>query len=577
MQTGSRLESLLGLMKDARSGELMLPQFQRNFVWAASDITDLLVSILKGYYIGTFLLLRTTPDDAPFAMRPLEGVTLNGEDSKTEKMILDGQQRLTSLNYVFSAPPLPLRWTKYPYRFFLDLRRISEGDIENCIWCDRTDQVMYLAPREQQYKEWQLPFTEIEQWKSWLEQYDQQQRNKLPQPEYYEFLDVHKKKWDAAVQRILDAQVTTITIDKIDPGDQEEVAQVCAIFEKMNSTGVRLSVYDLLTARLFRHKLDDHKIDLHQLWNEAVETHSRLREMSDGKPDDYGVYVLRTLAMLRDLDVKSRTLINLSYVGFEADWRRATQFAEKALQRMADAQGGFGAFVPKWMPYSTMVASMGAFLAHIDAHKLGHQAYDHLARWYWASVFLERYAGSVESTTYRDFQDLVEVSRKSEFEPISFRDAEQQIVNNPGFTLRNQARVNSIYRGVMCLIALKGARDFASGDSIAFHDLDDHHIFPKAYLEKQRDENGKPRYSLDQVNSILNRTLISADTNRSISRKSPSDYLGKVVPAEKAKGILASHFIDDDARSAMEANDYEAFLAARERALVAEIRRRLQV
>jgi len=120
-----------------------LPRFQRNFVWGRDDITDLLVSILKGYFIGSFLMLRTDSDSTPFAPRPIQGVNLRPNDSRPDWMILDGQQRLTSLHYVFAAPNIPLRGTKYPYRFFLDLKKLVSGEIDEAVtsrradWCDK--------------------------------------------------------------------------------------------------------------------------------------------------------------------------------------------------------------------------------------------------------------------------------------------------------------------------------------------------------------------------------------------------------------------------------------------------------
>lgn len=179
MKTTPDSKKLIALVNHARKGRLVLPQFQRNFVWSASEIIDLLVSIMQGYYIGTFLLLRTAPDDVPFAVRPLEGIEIPNNHLRPEKIILDGQQRLTSLNYVFTAPPIPLRWTKYPYRFFLNLERVARGDIEDAVWCDRADRCDDWLDQQKQFDEMQLPFTEIERWDEWLKGYELSLRNKV--------------------------------------------------------------------------------------------------------------------------------------------------------------------------------------------------------------------------------------------------------------------------------------------------------------------------------------------------------------------------------------------------------------
>ncbi len=118
----------------------------------------------------------------------------------------------------------------------------------------------------------------------------------------------------------------------------------------------------------------------------------------------------------------------------------------------------------------------------------------------------------------------------------------------------------------MNLVALSGARDFSNNDGITFHDLDDHHIFPRKFLEK------KLKLSGGEVNTIVNRTLIVDSTNKKISSKSPSTYLENLIPEKHRENILESHLIGSEAFQAMEEDDYEAFLAAREQALISKIR-----
>ncbi len=568
MKTKPADESILDLVKKARSGKIVLPQFQRNFVWGRDDVTDLLISILEGYFIGSFLMLDTDADSIPFAVRPIEGVDLAGNTYRPEWMILDGQQRLTSLNYVLAAPDIPMRWTRYPYRFFLDLNKVAEGDLENAIWSERSDRVSSWLDREHQFKTLHIPFTVIEEWDHWLRAYEKWLHGH--REAYDDYWENYRDPWYDMMFGLKTFNVPIIAIEKGAPDDPEHLGQVCAIFEKMNSTGVRLSVYDLLTARLYRDR-----IDLHQMWQKAVEQYDLLNEYSEGKPDQFGVYMLRALALMRGKDAKSKTLINLAPQDFEKDWETTAYYMEQALQRITSTNpDGFGVFDSKWLPYTTIVSPMAALLALIDQRKLGHHAYKLLRRWYWASVFRERYSGAIESTIHLDYRELSKAFENEDFTPSALADAEAAIVENSRFSLIDVSRLNAVYRGVMCLVALRGARDFRADDSIEFHALDDHHIFPKAYLNKQRNGEGKA-YTSDIINSVVNRTLISSSTNRSISRLSPRDYLARLVPDEREVEIMASHFIDADALQAMRENDFEGFLLYREKALVDEIRRQL--
>jgi len=172
--------------------------------------------------------------------------------------------------------------------------------------------------------------------------------------------------------------------------------------------------------------------------------------------------------------------------------------------------------------------------------------------------------------------NYAEISRwfeQPEQKPDVFEQIEREILNNPNFGIRPVARMNSVYKGIMNLIAIRGAKDFQADDFIEFHALDDHHIFPQAYLKKLEDESHQPRYKPAEINTIVNKTLISSRMNRRISRQSPSQYLERLVPKERCKEILATHFIEGDALRAMENDDYDAFLEAREQALLNEIRR----
>ena len=574
MKTIPDNNSLLDLVQRARKGTLVLPQFQRNFVWSRDDVTGLLESILEGHFIGTFLLLRTDAESVPFGLRPIEGVDLAASQLRPDAMILDGQQRITSLHYAFSAPPIPLRWTKYPYRFFLDLRKLTEEDLDTAVFSERTDSVSDLLEEQSQFERLIVPLTVVEHWNDWQRRYERWLADRDREAYFSQYFDRDKPVWDDIIGRMRGFQVPTIEIPRIPPDDPDRLGEVCAIFEKMNSTGVRLSAYDLVTARMYRFRQDGGKpIDVHGLWEDSVAEYACLAEFSEGQPDQFGVYVLRTIALLRGLDAKSKTLITLSPDRFVEHWKQAVAATEAALKRMKSTnEDGFGVFDLKWLPYGTMVTPLAALLHIIHAEHLGHHAYDLLKRWYWSSVFLERYAGAVESTIYRDYQDLKASFKDPTVRPAALVEAQARIVENEAYTLRDVSRLNATYRGVMCLVAIRGAQDLAAGDAIEFHELDDHHLFPQAFLRRLPAER-RPRDP--EVNCVVNRTLISAATNRRISRSRPSQYLGKVLPAGREEQVLATHFVDSAALEAMRRDDFHGFLEARERTLLAEICRRI--
>ena len=165
-------------------------------------------------------------------------------------------------------------------------------------------------------------------------------------------------------------------------------------------------------------------------------------------------------------------------------------------------------------------------------------------------------------------------------DPEVFRDA-QNWIGAPGFRIRGSASyASAVYSGVFCLLALRNARDWRRGEDIRLQELQDHHIFPQAYL-KRHGITKRP-----DVNTIANRTLISDETNGKIKDKAPSDYLSDtaIFPSGARPDLLAPHFVGESMlpllRGAIEemsdaeaAEIYGRFLDAREAAMIEEIRR----
>lgn len=563
-------EKLLNLIEWARKGKLVIPQFQRNFVWGREEITELMISILQGHFIGSFLFLEVDKEDIPFSFRLLEGIDHQAiRDNKPELMILDGQQRLTSLHYVFAGANIPLRWTRHPYRFFLSLTKAAQGDIENAIYSLRSQDCDVFSKLEYQFKEKIVPLTMIETWDDWQNDYEKWLVE--IDKEYYltTYFKIERPAWKKIVDQIRDFQIPILKLPKISHQNaQNQLAEVCTIFEKLNTMGVKLSVYDLLTARLYKDK-----IDMHSLWIKTVEKYPLIEEFSDGKPDELGIYILRALALIRGLDVKSRTLINLNPRNFEDDWDEASRYINKSLDRITN-RDGFCAFDHKWVPYITMVSPMAAMLATIDEKNMDHRAYKLINRWYWSSVFTERYAGAVESLIHKDFSDFIKAYNDSNYEPEAIKEARQNISENKAFSLRSISRINSIYRGIICLIAQNGAKDFCADDSIQFYNLQDHHIFPVEFLRGQKDKLGN-QYDQPHINCIVNRTLIAEKTNKKIGKRSPSDYMEHLIPKDRRDEILKSHLISQEAIEAMLNDDFNAFIEAREKTLIEQIRKKI--
>jgi hypothetical protein len=195
------------------------------------------------------------------------------------------------------------------------------------------------------------------------------------------------------------------------------------------------------------------------------------------------------------------------------------------------------------LPYSTMIIPLSAIFADIKNRKgeiNAKAAWTKIRQWYWCSVFGQRYSGPVETYSALDFEQVVDwVNGGLEPEAIRtfiFRsDALQEISS-----IRS-----AVYKGVLCLLAQNGAKDFSGAGTLninLFHDThqDHHHIFPTEALRQLGIDD--PR-----ANTIVNKTLISATSNRSISGRKPSDYVQiwrNKLTEDIFDDILDSHAID---------------------------------
>ena len=577
-------KQLVNLVEQAYTGSLCLPKFQRDFVWERDEIADLLRSILRGYFVGSLLLLSTDPKRPPFAPIALRGAEPLTTVLEPDHLVLDGQQRLTSLLYALRAPDLPLKNSKKPRRFFVDLNLLLVDSDNDAIVIDRTQREIIresLDSPEVQFARRLIPVTSLSSssaFHTWRDGIDDWLREHHPE-EHNEFRNTWRSKWTDEANKFLNFQVPVIKLPQVTEDDQDSVARICAIFEKLNSTGVELSVYDLLTARLFRST-----IDLHGLWDQAISENPFLAEWSNGSADEhsFGVLVLRTMALMRGLEVKPKVLINLSPINFENDWIRAASAMNRALELATHiGADGFGVFNKKWLPGFGLLPVLGALRTYIEDNHLGDEARRDLRRWYWCSVFLERYSSAVESKSRRDYTELVKKWKGETSNPVAFSEAEVRI-GSPTYSVKESASTaSSVYSGIFCLLALDGARDWSAVEDITLQTLQDHHIFPQDFLSRNGFNRRKDR---DSINTILNRTLISDRTNQIIKAKAPAVYLNdeRVFP-QSPSSVLAKHFIDDHSVNEMRRADsglgsdeirqiYNSFKDSRERLIISKIR-----
>lgn len=577
--------SLNTLINYLRDGRFVIPDFQREFEWKPWDIRLLMRSIFLDYYIGSLLLWKGKAEN--FSALSCEAIYGFHGTGKPEYIVLDGQQRLTAIYYAFLAPddPLPNRTNRFFY--FVHVDKFMAEDYDEAFgyeWLTRR-WAKVLGSKEAQYESHLFPFSVIGAtgWElpNWVQGYEAFWRAKGAEAETNRDEEAvtlarnhakNAKDFGEHLQGITGQyQISYIELDK-----DLEVDKVCDIFTQINSRGIRLDVFDLVNALLKPKGLQ-----LKQMWREAA---LRLDAVETEKMN---VYILQVMSILRqsycspkylyflmpgqeksirDPDGTRRKEVLIPNISdFETRWNAAVNALEGAIKVLMAPQE-YGAVSSSFLPYVSILPVFAALRAHAKTLPSTRQldARRKLRHWYWASVFNNRYSGSVESTSARDFLDLKAWFEDDGAEPPLIAEFAQRFRN---LDLRKEIkRGTSVYNGIFNLLVLQGARDWMTGDVPQHGDLDDHHIVPDSW--------GKKNIKGGLSSSILNRTPLTSDTNRRVIKaRLPNTYLPELIEQSgeaTVRGILESHFISPAAfdilfRDPFGPDDFEAFIAERQR------------
>jgi hypothetical protein len=542
--------SLKDLLAEVHSRTMVLPDFQRDFVWEPGETQELIVSIANNYPAGS--LLRVRDAKRVFAAREFEGSpSLAGKNHTF--LVLDGQQRLTSLYQAFYGVG--------EHRYYLNLNELLNGaDFEEAIFHVRAN-TKWAKAREDfqlQAKELTMPLSLLKGGAGGFLQWLLQVTNPMPADERTKMLDRLTKINDQWIKTIDDYHFPVVTLS-----DKTEPDALCTIFETLNRTGVKLSVFELLTARFWPQK-----INLRELWDKACEANPIIVDFA---VDPYYLLQSISLASRKTPSCKRSDVLNLAPADIETWWQPVVAGLATGLTILRD---DCKVMLPKWLPYQTMLAPLAAVLAMTGLPKTpeaGAQR-EKLKRWFWCAVFGQAYESSPNSQSAKDTGELVawfegraipESIKTLRFDPKALRDV--------------TPRQRSIYRGTICMIlgSGTGARDFhtqavITGNLMNEEGIDDHHVFPDDFLLKKKGVTiARTR------DCVLNRTLIDRTTNQMISNHAPADYLSTIrkTPGFPLDAVLMSHCLPTGNDSSLWKNDYDAFLAWRQDRLWQEIQR----
>jgi hypothetical protein len=547
---------LAQILDEARTGKLQLPDFQRGWVWDDNHIASLLASISVSYPIGAVMTLQTGNPDVKFRPRPLEGVVLD-QPVEPETLLLDGQQRTTSLYLALkSGAPVPTRdprGNSLQRRYFADINMCLDpfADREDAIFGVpgdglvknfRGEVLLDVSNLETQIQNERFPleivldYGKTTEWQlTYLASGPGEQGDRL-------------EKWmrfnEAVIIPFVQYQVPTIQLIRSTPKEA-----VCQVFEKVNTGGVSLTVFELLTAtyaaddfnlrddwderkeRFAKHEVLDRfaATDFLQIVTLLASRHRRLEHLTS-KPDDERVPAITC---------KRRDILRLDLPSY-LKW---ADIATDAVERVVPFLHGEHIFRGRDLPYPTQLVPLAAIFAALGDAAESHASRQSLRQWFWCGVFGEMYGGSTETRFAFDLPEVVAWVAGGGELPRTVNEAQFQAER----LLRLRSRQSAAYKGLFAIQMKRGGRDFRTGNPIDLHAyiddaIDIHHIFPKKWC----DDNGIAGSIAD---CVVNKTAIDAKTNKRIGGAAPSKYLVRIEDADKIESadldaIVRSHDID---------------------------------
>ena len=540
MRTNDR--SITDLMKDVKSGAAQLPDFQRGWVWDDNRIKALIASIIHNFPVGAAMFLSYGNPDIQFKYKPIEGAVIP-QNAVPNELILDGQQRLTSIyNALYNDAPVHTKTDKgkdIDRYYYINIEKALDPSAENeeiilsvpesrIVSRDfGRDILIDLSTPEMEYKKKCMPLNIIldsSKWQLWQSKY----------AAYYEYAPEITREFMEFTTKVLipvsQYQLPVIVLDKDTPKEA-----VCQVFENVNTGGVSLTVFELVTAI---YAMDS--FPLRQDWDKRKEEYLNGDLLKGVTATDF-LTALTLLSSYKNggpVKCKKKDVLSLpltEYVKYSDALTRGFQEAEKLLQEER-------IFSSRDLPYSTQLIPLAALCTVLlEGNRVSiANVKNKLKQWYWCGVFGELY-GSANETRYT--YDLPDVMKWIDDDSVMPRTCTEAYFT-PTRLLSMQSRQSAAYKGQS-------------------EKIDIHHIFPQDYCIKCS-------YPKVKWNSIVNKTPISAATNREIGGIAPSKYLSRIerkgeVCPETLDSFLSSHWIDPEL---CRADNFDQFIIDRAKRLL---------
>lgn len=538
-------------------GELRLPEMQRQYVWRSTRVRDLLDSLYRGYPSGAILLWET--DEAV----PLQdfAVSQSTNPYQSTRLLLDGQQRLTSLSAVIRGEPVSVRGRRRPIDLLFNLEHPDQlavvteveengGDEEDFdedgeLIGDETDSTEDELLKRFNKMTFVVATRKLEQLPQWVKVSDVFKTDNdapfLKRAGVSGFDDPRYEKYSQRLARLRGIRKYVYRMDVLERTLSYD--EVTEIFVRVNSLGAKLRSSDLALAQITAK------------WRHSLQTFQDFQKAcaDTGFDLDLGLH-LKNLMAFATGQSRFQIVASLSVEKLQKAWQEACEGMEFALNF---ARSNLGIDSPALLSSPFLLVVL-AYFGHSRNYALGNDEARQLRYWALAANAKGRFSrGSSETILDQDLATIRNGGGVNELIDRLRLQFGRLDITPEELEGRNQR--SALFKTMFLAFRAAGAKDWRSHLAIALdhsgsqHRLQFHHIFPKALL--------RGSYTPREADDIANLAFIGGKTNRAISDKAPVTYLLPLVAQHGAAPFAAQCIPVEEELLALD--HYKAFLQER--------------
>lgn len=544
------------LVSRIERGQLRLPEMQRRYVWRSPRVRDLLDSLYRGYPSGAILLWETNEEvpQQDFA------VSQQNNPYQNTQLLLDGQQRLTSLSAVIRGEPVSVRGRKKPIELLFNLehpeqlavvtevhedgRDEDEDDDDNDEDADSTEDDLQKRFNQMVFVVATKKLEQLPQWVRVTEVFkSNSDREFIKRAGITDLDDPRHEKYSQRLARLRGIKQYLYRMDVLEKSLSYD--EVTEIFVRVNSLGAKLRSSDLALAQITAK------------WRGALKTFQEFQKQchEEGFDVDLGLH-LKNLVAFATKQSRFLTVGNLPSDTLQRAWRECVPGMEFAVNFL---KSNAGIDSPALLSSPFLLVAL-AYYGHVRNYTIGAGEAQTLRHWALLANAKGRYSrGSSETlldqdlATVRDGGGATDLLDRLRLQVGRLDIAPEELEG------RNQR--SALFKTMFLAFRDAGARDWRSNLAIALdhrgstHKLQFHHIFPKALL--------KSHYSTREADDIANLAFIGGRTNRQISDKAPIKYFPGLI--EKAGDSAFEAQCIPTTPAFLDIETYKLFLVERRR------------